>query len=336
VSELAGPSCPECGKPRGADGTPTCSCARRASDVHRQSRTAEAAAAEDFDPVRIRPFVDIDANAGAEEGSTPGAEAEGAAAESETAGTDAGAAKDVDERQQPDHAGELADASTTVVQGGPASLSDGDLLTPPRADGTSARRRRPRALLVTGAAAAAAVVVAGGIVGGLFWYDGPSREGSVSGGVRAGLPQTRPSGHDPSSSGASLTPSSSAQSSATTSSSPGATSADDRAAPTATGGPSGSPPAATATATAPGAPVPSASDGRDPVLRYGDKGPEVVELQLRLRQIGYYRGDADGDFDRDVESAVRGYQLTRVILKDESGVYGVATRASLEAETTEP
>jgi hypothetical protein len=37
-----------------------------------------------------------------------------------------------------------------------------------------------------------------------------------------------------------------------------------------------------------------------------------------------------------VESAVRGYQLTRVILKDESGVYGVATRASLEAETTEP
>jgi peptidoglycan hydrolase-like protein with peptidoglycan-binding domain len=82
--------------------------------------------------------------------------------------------------------------------------------------------------------------------------------------------------------------------------------------------------------------VPSVSDGKDPILRFGDKGPEVVELQLRLRQIGYYSGDADGDYDRDVESAVRGYQLTRVILKDEPGVYGVATRASLEAETKEP
>ncbi|MBY8339625.1 peptidoglycan-binding protein [Streptomyces spinosirectus] len=323
MSELAGPSCPECGKPRAADGTPTCSCARRASDVHRKSRTAEAAAAEDFDPVRIRPFVDIDANSGAGVASTDTVGAVGASPETETetetetatateAETETAAtSKSGAESQQPDSAGELP-------------------------EGTSARRRRPRALVVTGVGAAAAVVVAGGIVGGLFWYDGPSREGSVSGGVRAGLPQERPSGQGPSSSRASHTPSSSAQSSATTSSSPSATSADGRVAPTGADGPSGSAPAATATTTAPGAPVPSVSDGKDPILRFGDKGPEVVELQLRLRQIGYYRGDADGDYDRDVESAVRGYQLTRVILKDESGVYGVATRASLEAETKEP
>ncbi|WP_031479897.1 hypothetical protein [Streptomyces bicolor] len=36
------------------------------------------------------------------------------------------------------------------------------------------------------------------------------------------------------------------------------------------------------------------------------------------------------------ESAVRTYQLTRVVLTDESGVYGTATRSSLESETSEP
>ncbi|WP_179202856.1 peptidoglycan-binding domain-containing protein [Streptomyces griseiscabiei] len=71
-------------------------------------------------------------------------------------------------------------------------------------------------------------------------------------------------------------------------------------------------------------------------LRLGDDDPEVTELQLRLAQTGVYTGDADGDYDREVQSAVRGYQLTRVLLADESGVYGEATRASLESETSEP
>ncbi|MEV0736766.1 peptidoglycan-binding domain-containing protein [Streptomyces sp. NPDC050549] len=62
----------------------------------------------------------------------------------------------------------------------------------------------------------------------------------------------------------------------------------------------------------------------------------MVELQLRLRQVGLYGGAADGDFDREVESAVRSYQLTRVVLQDESGVYGTATRVALESETSEP
>ncbi|WP_333742024.1 peptidoglycan-binding domain-containing protein, partial [Streptomyces sp. IBSBF 2806] len=50
---------------------------------------------------------------------------------------------------------------------------------------------------------------------------------------------------------------------------------------------------------------------------------------------GYYDGQADGAYSRQVEAAVRTYQLTRAIVKDESGVYGAATRASLEAETAE-
>ncbi|MER6113358.1 hypothetical protein [Streptomyces hirsutus] len=43
------------------------------------------------------------------------------------------------------------------------------------------------------------VLVTGGIIGGLFWYDGLSWEDSVSGGVRAGLPEGRSSGSAPSS-----------------------------------------------------------------------------------------------------------------------------------------
>jgi peptidoglycan hydrolase-like protein with peptidoglycan-binding domain len=78
------------------------------------------------------------------------------------------------------------------------------------------------------------------------------------------------------------------------------------------------------------------SNGLPPVLGLGDQGPEVVELQLRIGQIGLYDGEADGDFDEQVRSAVRTYQVTRFVLQDESGVYGTATRASLEAETSEP
>lgn len=63
MSEPNDPVCPECGTPRAPDGTPDCSCARRASDARRDARAAERAAAEDFDPVRIRPFVELDNDA---------------------------------------------------------------------------------------------------------------------------------------------------------------------------------------------------------------------------------------------------------------------------------
>lgn len=59
VDQPNGHPCPECGAPRHADHTPTCACARRAADALRDTRTAEAAAAEDFDPLRIRPYVDL-------------------------------------------------------------------------------------------------------------------------------------------------------------------------------------------------------------------------------------------------------------------------------------
>jgi hypothetical protein len=69
VSEPTSHICPECSTPRASDGTPSCACGRRASEALLETRTAEAAAAEDFDPLRIRPYVEL----GDERGGSPAA-----------------------------------------------------------------------------------------------------------------------------------------------------------------------------------------------------------------------------------------------------------------------
>ncbi|MFR0354990.1 peptidoglycan-binding domain-containing protein [Streptomyces sediminimaris] len=305
MSDLAGPGCPECGRLRAADGTPTCSCTRRAAEARRETRTAEAAAAEDFDPVRIRPFVAID---------------DGSAAQEAASG----------EAAQPADGTGPSDGTSTFA----ASPDLDGLPAPTPSDDAPSRRRRPRSLLVAGGGAAVAVLVTGGVIGGVFWYESPARDDSASSGVRAGLPAQRSSEQTSSSASPSRAATSAASSTASASSAPRATPSARGTTPAAPGHPSATAPTATATAT--GTPAPSEPGGGAPVLRYGDTGPEVVELQLRLAQIGFYDGAADGDFDRQVQNAVGSYQLTRVILKDPSGVYGAATRASLEAETKEP
>ncbi|UUU20095.1 peptidoglycan-binding domain-containing protein [Streptomyces sp. DSM 40750] len=311
MSEPTAPVCPQCAIPRATDGTPACSCGRLASDAHRDTRTAQAEAAEDFDPVRIRPFVKVG---------------------DDTEPVDSSA--DAEDAPQP---GALADGDVPALPGG---SSDGtpapfDLDERPHVDGPhGGQRRRRRTALAAGAGVAAvAVLVTGGIIGGLFSYDGPSRDASAPEDVRANLPEAA-SGQDTSSSAAPSRTAPSASPSGTPSTSPTATATESRATPTGSGAPTKTPSNSGSTATA--APAPTQSDGDDPVLGPGDSGPEVTELQLRLRQIGFYNGDIDGDYDREVESAVRGYQLTRVVLEDESGVYGPVTRTSLESETSEP
>lgn len=42
--------------------------------------------------------------------------------------------------------------------------------------------------------------------------------------------------------------------------------------------------------------------------RRGSKGPEVERIQSRLKEIGHYRGPADGDFGGGTESAVKSFQ----------------------------
>ncbi|KND46417.1 peptidoglycan-binding domain-containing protein [Streptomyces stelliscabiei] len=310
MSEPTAPACPQCGTPRATDGTPACSCGRLASEAHRDIRTAQAEAAEDFDPVRIRPFVKV-----GEDEPRPDAPA-------------------ADDTPAPTTPTEPPQAPTTPTEPHLVPAAEEE---PPVAPARGKRRRR-RALPAAGVGvAAAAVLMTAGTIGGLFSYEAPSRDGSGPGDIRADLPEAA-AGAEPSSSAppsptvSSASPS--ASPSASSSASPEATPTESPATPTGSGTPSRTPSDSDATAT--GVPAPTASAGKPPVLGLGDQGAEVTELQLRLGQLGLYDGEADGDYDREVQSVVRGYQLTRVLLEDESGVYGETTRAALESETSEP
>ncbi|MFG3099068.1 peptidoglycan-binding protein [Streptomyces sp. NPDC048182] len=321
--------CPECGAAREADNTPACGCGRRTSDALREARTAEAAATEDFEPLRIRPYVEL---------------------------------RDGGEAAAPD-----PDATMTLraVEAGPGVPSAGDLrlfesagggataATGPSGRPPRGRRRRNALLAATGALAV--VIGAAGYASGLFSYETPSRDGALPDEVRAGVPDaaTDPAAASPDAPGpgagapgratasASPSPSASPSASASVSESPSPSATPSRpASPTSAPSTPSGPPAPTATA--PDAP-PSDSAGLLPEapadggsLGPGDQGPEVLELQQRLGQLYLYIGARDGTYNRQVEYAVRTYQWARGLRSEELGVYGPATRRMLESETREP
>ncbi|WP_449352979.1 peptidoglycan-binding domain-containing protein [Streptomyces shaanxiensis] len=98
-------------------------------------------------------------------------------------------------------------------------------------------------------------------------------------------------------------------------------------------------PQPSATAPATPAPTPTASGATDPdgpgTLREGDSGPEVRDLQERLRHIPnvYDDGSTDGTYDATLTAAVARFQLWYGIRGDEDGVYGDDTRRDLESRT---
>ncbi|WTI47346.1 peptidoglycan-binding domain-containing protein [Streptomyces longwoodensis] len=314
-----GHPCPECGAPRAADHTPSCACARRTSDAVRDTRTAEVAAAEDFDPLRVRPYVEYGRLGEPGEPGGPGGPSE----PSEPGGAPA-------ERTMP-----LRAVPASPVGAGAEDLELFEEGAPAGDPAPEPGGRRRRTLLLVAAGAVVTVAAAVGFASGLFSYETPTRDTAAPRDVRAAVPGPSDS---PSSATASATGTASASPSASDSPSP---SASDSASPSpsassASPSPSGSPsgPASpTATATAP-TPSPSGQDnGRATALRRGDKGPEVAELQTRLRQVGLYGSDINGSYNEQVENGVRTFQWWRGIQDDEPGVYGAVTRARLEAET---
>ncbi|MDX2650543.1 peptidoglycan-binding protein, partial [Streptomyces sp. PA03-1a] len=86
-------------------------------------------------------------------------------------------------------------------------------------------------------------------------------------------------------------------------------------------------------APAPGSPGAGAIGG---VLRQGDTGPAVSELQARLLRIPdvYADGAVDGRFDGRLAAAVARFQVWYGVRGDESGEYGDATRRDLESRTS--
>ncbi|MCE7049479.1 peptidoglycan-binding domain-containing protein [Streptomyces purpurascens] len=204
-------------------------------------------------------------------------------------------------------------------------------------------RRRRRIALLAAAGACVAVVTAAGYASGLFFYEGPSRNTALPDDIRASVPDAPSSSAAPSSpeESAPATPSTpvapppapSRTESPSSSPSPSASSASPS--PSQTASPSA--PETSATATSPGKkPDNSRQNGNPTVLRLGDRGPEVTELQSRLRQLFLYDDDTDGTFDDRLQDAVRNYQYSRGIQTDDLGVYDRDTRTKLESETQEP
>lgn len=61
--------------------------------------------------------------------------------------------------------------------------------------------------------------------------------------------------------------------------------------------------------------------------RYGSKGDEVVKIQTKLKELGYYAGEIDGVFGSNTRSAIIDYQKSNGLSAD--GVAGVKTLSAL-------
>ncbi|MEV7731126.1 peptidoglycan-binding domain-containing protein [Streptomyces sp. NPDC088921] len=314
MAESNGHRCPECGAPRGADNTPSCGCTQRASDALRDARTAEAAAAEDFDPLRIRPYVELDD----ETAPVPKAPAPDATMPLRVPGP-------------PSATPSRTDLNLFDVDAGPSA--------PGRTPDGPPRRTRRRTVLLATAGAVVTVAAAAAFAGGLFTYESPVRDEVAGGDVRPAVPDatTTAATASPSTATPSVRPSS-APPSATASASPSASPSPSRSSaspsPSLSAAPSATPTASAATDSAAGSDA--GREAAPQVLRRGSEGPEVVELELRLTQVGLYSRKASGHYNEGVEDAVSAYQWQRGMQVAEHGVYDLVTRQRLESETTEP
>ncbi|MFI1187352.1 peptidoglycan-binding protein [Streptomyces californicus] len=372
---MTGHACPECGRQvagePGAGYRAPCWCGAgtdaarstpdgrwAAHDDPRAARTVEIAA-EDFDPLRVRPYVTLPDAAHA-----PGAGFEGPSATTGAPATPLhrggdggpypGAGTAVGAGVEPGHHGS--------VQGGAGGLVDPALSEPGgrhrRAPGSAltlgsapSQRQRPFVVLAAGAAVAAVVGTAA-FAGGLF--------GGAKTSTDEALPETTTSAPDtedepaasvapsPSASAAvPRTPSASASASASpsASSSPEKKKKSEKPTPTGSASASASASSGRSPSATPGGDTPTKAPTADPppppattggMLRPGDRGPQVAELQNRLREVGrwLYSGPSDGHYSDRVAYAVAYYQSYMGVHGDPTGVYGPNTRQLLEAQTS--
>ncbi|MEU9857518.1 peptidoglycan-binding domain-containing protein [Streptomyces sp. NPDC047974] len=343
---MTGHACPDCG-----DRRPGCACAR----------TAEAAAAEDFDPLRIRPYVTLDAPDD-EAADPPTTQLTAVRMGSGTAGGYGGpdgpggyGPYDDGHSPLPPYGSEGgADETMPLLLGGVggAGGADDSWTAGPAAGARRERSRRRRGGALVAGVAAAAVVGTAALAAAVFGGEEPED--------RAIVPEVTTSAslnlavsEEPSPTSGSPTPSrtpsrtpSPSSSSPTASASPSASASASRTtAPTATGSPSATggaaapslqPTTAPATSAAPttASPTPTHTDAPEgATLSLGDTGPEVQELQTRLRILWVYLEDADGVFDEGLRTALEEYQDRFWRLKDPEGVYGPHTRRELERDT---
>lgn len=65
------------------------------------------------------------------------------------------------------------------------------------------------------------------------------------------------------------------------------------------------------------------------ILKLGDRGPDVEQLQLKLKAAGYDPGDVDGSYGKRTADAVLAFQADRPDLEDD-GVAGPMTLGALD------
>ncbi|MGI5375064.1 peptidoglycan-binding domain-containing protein [Streptomyces sp. CA-251387] len=324
------------------------------SEALRDARTAEAAAAEDFDPLRIRPYVELEGGDGREGETMPLRAVPTTAPPAAPSATEPTAptfptplsppattpnAEDLSlfepgtaHHDEADH----DEADHDEADYGGEDYGGEDSEDAPRRAG---RHRRTVLLGVGGALVA--VLAAAGLASGLFTYEAPSRETALPNDVRPSVPapSTSEASEEPSPTGApTRSAPAAAPASPTPSTSPSSSPSASSASPTPSRSaePTAPPSSSSAEATAPQDDSAAALQPAPPTLRRGDRGPEVTELELRLTQLGLYTREARGTYNEGVEDAVSRYQWARGIQPEEYGVYDLATRERLESETTEP
>jgi Putative peptidoglycan binding domain len=232
-------------------------------------------------------------------------------------------------------AGSVIETTGHEGPGGGRPLADG-------APGGPGRSRRKAGLAALGAAVAVAAIAAAAGTGVFGGSGNSSASGSAAATTAEMALPGEPGGAAPSSavataSTATASAAASARPDARTeagggSGAPSPSSASDAV----TGSPS-SPRAAGSTAAGSPSPPGLGTPVGAPVLREGDTGPQVVELQNRLSQLLLgYLGSADGIYDSGVKNAVARFQRGHGITADPSGVYGAATRLALESMTKTP
>ncbi|MFJ8537832.1 peptidoglycan-binding protein [Streptomyces sp. NPDC093591] len=298
------------------------------SEALRDARTAQAAAAEDFDPLRIRPYVELEGD-----GETmPLRAIPPTSPPSAPPPTDPTSALPTP-----------LSPPATAPSAWDLSLFEPDTATGDEGTGTGAggegtRHRRTRIALLGVGGALVAVVAAAGLASGLFSYEAPSRDTALPDDVRASVPvpSTSEPSEEPSPTGTPTRPAP-----------PPAPASPARSA-SPSPSPSRSSPSPTPSRSTEPTPPPSATEAPDaqeesaarepepPTLGRGDRGPEVTELELRLTQLGLYTRKPGGSYNEGVEDAVSRYQWARGIQAEEYGVYDLVTREKLESETTEP
>ncbi|MFC9824455.1 peptidoglycan-binding protein [Streptomyces erythrochromogenes] len=86
--------------------------------------------------------------------------------------------------------------------------------------------------------------------------------------------------------------------------------------------------------TVPPSPASPTPPAEKPTLRRHDTGPQVVDLQRRLAQLGLWSQPQRGRYDQHLDDAVRRFQTKYGVRGDSPGVYGPATRRRLESLTS--